>query len=1151
MKPIREFGLGLNLLAPEHKSQMIEYINLKLATLGYPFYEKGGTRGLNLAKNLIQNFREKNRLLDTYLPPADKRIQDFLNSYLEGIGLESIPRLPSNTLTLDRYGMARELSFPPDGHKVVSPTLTSYRVYNGVLHNPLNDRRTTKGVFHVTEGGLPVPVDKKEVPKVTFARLLEAAFRPPEDLMTLPFTTTQEKKAQTWVSLLLRPIVVPEVPGFIHEKSMEIRFFAPGSLICNLDFVESIFGNAGDPYIPAQDSGLDPQHWTGHTGCIILATHLTKLRKRDVGLPKFEDATERQKRDGMCWKTEDELYNDGGAFKITTRDERGVMVTIVADNYFGYSKKEIKTQISYSANLYGLAEEEHAGGALTYPRYNLGIKFLPDSNLKTNGQTFLDVQRVLGDNIDVQPLGYAIDKHFNDIIYLPGDAIIDMEDQTAYWYREGQKITLDVRPNFNYFHPSGYKVHMEQHPSTKAWRLVGTVSEGTLCHKPCTVSGGGKSEISKSIWDAISFSPITIGDFKTDLDMVQDILDKDYSKRFIVEPDRGGQPPRTLLSNKRSLGSVIKLFTPSPQYTPEFNTWLESLPHRIKALVFLVKRFYQPEWGSGWREHFSVDVVNGAHGNVLKFDGRPLMGSYLRMGLSDNGTWWTFKLRQDFMPSEKVQWEDDITASVIVPARLITGLNSEYTNPSVKMALNCEYRFFQRPDEAVHRGYDKQTEKDMSGPDNFISNFEPFPREAADSFLSKSISFSEYSEPMQTAIHNIADDSRFEYFVVSSNPRIVDGGPSKNPRYLQMDPALLKPRQRYIADVGVRLARMLDKNLQVHHPVNAVLPGRRNNPSEPAAKIRPLAVYNPIHFQELPELFMDFLCSLTGKSPSTTGAGSEGALTKGPFNALVPTTDLNNALLGMIITDYHAFSTAAGYIGPRYRVDHDISLLVPEVWSRMSPQERDPYYLIKSKCLEKIENFEFKGRTIHASRLGYRITREFCTLFLGRIFDDPGIVFVEEMLKPELQSMEDFVDGIENITEAQHKVALEYFEDNSVESAIPPLKAILHIMAHGTYEGKDISHPDIRKLFQRENVLASDWYRSRLVTLQERSAKTLENQIAYMEKFLQTHQSSDFLGELNQPSLLEWSRTKLSEIRSQGFIEEMTGTIGADPLFRL
>ena len=48
------------------------------------------------------------------------------------------------------------------------------------------------------------------------------------------------------------------------------------------------------------------------------------------------------------------------------------MVTLIADNYFGYCKKEVKTQISYSANLYGLAEEEHAGGALAFPTFNLG-----------------------------------------------------------------------------------------------------------------------------------------------------------------------------------------------------------------------------------------------------------------------------------------------------------------------------------------------------------------------------------------------------------------------------------------------------------------------------------------------------------------------------------------------------------------------------------------------------------------------------------------------------------------------------------------------------------------------------------------------------------------------------------------------------------
>ncbi len=83
---------------------------------------------------------------------------------------------------------------------------------------------------------------------------------------------------------------------------MEIRFFAPGSLVSNLDFVEAIFGNGGDPYLPENDAGLDVEHWTGHTGCVIVAPHLTGLKKDALGLPREVDATERQKRDGMCWR---------------------------------------------------------------------------------------------------------------------------------------------------------------------------------------------------------------------------------------------------------------------------------------------------------------------------------------------------------------------------------------------------------------------------------------------------------------------------------------------------------------------------------------------------------------------------------------------------------------------------------------------------------------------------------------------------------------------------------------------------------------------------------------------------------------------------------------------------------------------------------
>ena len=80
------------------------------------------------------------------------------------------------------------------------------------------------------ENGLPIPSDKKSVPPVAFAHLLNHALNPPESFLELPFTSSQEEKARLFVSLLLRPTVVPEVPGLVEERSLETRFFVPGGL---------------------------------------------------------------------------------------------------------------------------------------------------------------------------------------------------------------------------------------------------------------------------------------------------------------------------------------------------------------------------------------------------------------------------------------------------------------------------------------------------------------------------------------------------------------------------------------------------------------------------------------------------------------------------------------------------------------------------------------------------------------------------------------------------------------------------------------------------------------------------------------------------------------------------------------------------------
>ena len=457
------------------------YINLKLALMGCPTVAANTDPEFEeLTDTLLLHQRETDRLLADYLCPADRRIQDFLDGYLRDVGLPI--KLPSRSFVLDRHGLARTLSLPPDRDEFVSDCVQSYRVKQGVLHNPRSDRRTSQGFFHVAEGGLPVPDDKCAVPKAVFAHLLRLALSPPQEMLRLPFTSSQPEQAECFVTLMIRPIVCPAVAGFLEVKTMEIRFFAPGNLVSNLDFVESIFGNAGDPFLPENDSALDAAHWTGHTGCVILAPQLVKATKKNVGLPPWDAATERQRRDGMCWRSPDELYNDGAPFKLTCRDARGVMVTVVSDNYFGYCKKEVKTQISYSANLYGLCEEEHAGGCLVYTSYDLGEEFSGHLHVPRLDHSYAQMTSIFGEIMDVKPEGYAVDRRFPDIVYVSEDVLFDLHKQTVSWTHDGQPQRLKLLHGKTYVRPSGYKVYLEKPPAGRSWRLIGTVAEPTFCH---------------------------------------------------------------------------------------------------------------------------------------------------------------------------------------------------------------------------------------------------------------------------------------------------------------------------------------------------------------------------------------------------------------------------------------------------------------------------------------------------------------------------------------------------------------------------------------------------------------------------------------------------------------------------------------------
>jgi len=1136
---------------PKAAGTLRQYIYMQMAASDLVLDDEARQQ-VDLPDGLLANLEEKNRLLTQLKAPIDHRIEAFLADHFADIALDSPLHLPAQTLVLDHHGLARQLSLPDGGERFQNELVSSYRVANGVLHNPQSDRRTTQGTFHVTEGGLPIAGDKRGVPKAVFAKLFQHACMPPDELLELPFTQANSLPAKTFVSLLIRPLVCPAVPGYCEHKSMEIRFFAPGGLASNLDFVESIFGNSGDPLVPENDAALDSAHWTGHTGCVILAPHLIQLTKKDLGLPNIDRATDQQIRDRMCWQDPTEKYNDGQAFKITCRTAAGVIITLIADNYYGYCKKEVKTQISYAANLMGNAEEEHAGGTLAFVSHNLGEEFQWNSR-RYNGRSFSDLANDYGSFIDIKPEGYGIDRLHPNLVYVPEDAFASLFDRTIRWTIGGQSHSISIDRDKIYMAPSGYKVQMEKHPCAPSWRLIGTGGEGTVCHKPCTVSGGGKSEISKSLRDYMQGGPIFVADIDDDFDQLQAIFDRDYSDRWKPDsterPDYSKRDSRKVLDPNRTLGSVIKLLTPSREYTEQYSKWLSRIPTHLYAMAFIIKRFCKPEWNGNWREHFGVDVVNGDNGHELKYENRKLVGMYLRVGLDPLGRWRMYKLRQDFAAAAKIQLEDDITASVVVPKRFLTTLPDSQAFPperSYKFVANCEYRLFQRPDDAVHRGLDKQTEADVADVGNFFCNFEPLTREVVGQEISSIIDFEQYSAPMQNRLSDfMAGDQTFA--VSSAQPRLVNGKPSKNPRYLQDRPDLIDPFDRYVAFRGIQLYRATPAGEHVPIPVGSILSGRRNNPPDLKAGIRSLAVFSPIHYQELPELMMDYVCSLTGKSPSTTGAGSEGALTKGPFNALNMCYDLNASIVSMILTGLGGFSTAAGHIGPEIEVGHDISMFVPEIWCRLRPEEREPEFLKREGLLERIEDFTHNGVLIPASRLGFRITSRFVRRYFGRVFDNPSKVFDDRILCPEKQDLDSYADGILHIAEAQKRVAEIYLNDDSFDIACPPLQAILKIMAEGAWNGFGLNSPEVREMFARENMMQSDWYKARLAAKQRVDQKIWQRHVTYLTEYCSRPTHAAVTKRLDLQTKLSHAKSQLELCNQPEYLNTLVGTIGVDP----
>ena len=214
----------------------------------------------------------------------------------------------------------------------------------------------------------------------------------------------------------------------------------------------------------------------------------------------------------------------------------------------------------------------------------------------------------------------------------------------------------------------------------------------------------------------------------------------------------------------------------------------------------------------------------------------------------------------------------------------------------------------------------------------------------------------------------------------------------------------------------------------------------------------------------------------------------------------------------------------------------------------MTPAERQPRFLIENGYFERCEDFEFAGRKVLASRLGYRMTAGFLRTFFGRVFNHPHVVFTDEMLRPEKQDLAVFADGMDNIVTTQQRVAESYFLDGTVELACPPLRALLHIMAHGHHEGRDASDPAFRALFTRESLLASDWYAARLEARQRLDTRLWHSHATYLQRFLQNEHYAEEAERLRIKEKLESVWDAYHEAKSPNYLAKLQGTIGVQPM---
>ena len=221
---------------------------------------------------------------------------------------------------------------------------------------------------------------------------------------------------------------------------------------------------------------------------------------------------------------------------------------------------------------------------------------------------------------------------------------------------------------------------------------------------------------------------------------------------------------------------------------------------------------------------------------------------------------------------------------------------------------------------------------------------------------------------------------------------------------------------------------------------------------------------------------------------------------------------------------------------------------MPEVWCRMSRQERQPKFLIENGYLEKCEDFEFNGQKVLASRLGYRITPVCPRLFRTRLQPSACRCSPKRCSSPEMQDSAVFADGVDNIVGTQNESRKLYSTTAASPRPVRRCSALLHIMKDQKWDGKELPDPEFRNSFMRESLLQSDWYATRLAAKQKVERQLWRKHSDYLGRFLRRQSHAQVATELGIGKKLEQAGQMLREVESADYLQKLRGTIGVVPM---